>query len=119
MGLLDGDLQQMFGGALAPLLLEGRHYHKQQEKIANGDMSRTIIKTQGVKAFRETTNSQRRPQEFTDKDARLIVLQTYDGRVIDAPVESDEIKLEGTTWTCGRIVADAANTHWVIEVTRA
>lgn len=118
MGLLDGGLQQMFGAAFGTLLLEGRHYQNSQTFAANGDVSEVVIKTQSVKGYREITNDRMRALGYSDRDARLLILQTYQSRAITAPKRDDIVLMDGLRWVCGDIDEDAAHTHWIIKATR-
>lgn len=116
MGLLDGDLQRMFGAAFGTLLLEGRHYHKTKTPAENGDMSATVTKVQAFRGYRDNTMTARRGDEGNAKTVRVLVLQSYDGRPLDPIVPGDVLKLDGLTITVGNpVVEDAAHTHWVCE----
>lgn len=118
MGLLDGDLQQMFGAAFGGVVLEGRHYHKTKTRALNGDVTAEVTKTQSVRGFRMSMTQGMRDAGYSETSARLIVLCTYDGKVIDEFYRDDMVRLDGD-WIVGNIDHDPAHTHWVLWVTRA
>lgn len=118
MGLLDGELQQMFGAAFGGIVLEGRHYHKMETRAANGDVERTVTKVQSVRGFRAQMSRAMREAGYSETSAQLIVLQTYEGRVVDTPVRQDTFALDGD-WVVGNVDTDPAHTHWILWVTRA
>jgi len=116
MGLLDGDLQQMFGAAFGGVVLDGRHYHRTEERAVNGDVTSTVDKVQSVRGFRSRMTQAMREQGYADTSAQLIILQTYDGRVLSEPARGDRFKLDGN-WVAGNIETDPAHTHWIISAT--
>lgn len=118
MGLLDGGLQQTFGAAFASVMLDARHYHKRTDVAGNGDVSRPVIVTQTVKGYAETRSDRLRELGYTDKEARLIVMQTYQGRVVQQPVKNDVILLNGVRWIVGESEADGASAAWLIRAAR-
>jgi hypothetical protein len=118
VGLLDGDLQQMFGAAFGGVVLEGRHYHKTTTRQPNGDVDSEVTKTQSVRGFRMSMNQAMRDAGYADTSARLIILCTYEGRVLDPLYRGDMVRLDGD-WVVGNIDSDPAHTHWVLWVTRA
>lgn len=116
MGLLDGDLQRMFGAAFGSLLLEGRHYHNTQTRSANGDVGATVTKVQPFKGYRETTVTARRGDEGSASTMRMLVLQSYEGKPLDPIEPGDVLALDGVRMVVGQpVVEDAAHTHWVAE----
>ena len=118
MGLLDGDLQQMFGSAFGGVVLEGRHYHKAKTRAPNGDVTAEVTKAQSVRGFRMSMSQAMRDAGYADTSARLIVLCTNEGAVIDPFARGDLVRLDGD-WIVGNIDHDPAHTHWVLWVTRA
>lgn len=120
MGLLDGGIQAEFGAAFGAVYLDARHYRRKQTAADNGDITGTVEKVQSVKACRDTTSDRMRADlGFTDKDARLFVLQAYNGRAVDAPGKEDRIRLEGVDWIVGDVDEDVARSHWIIRAARA
>lgn len=117
MGLLDGGLQQMFGAAFSGILLEGRHYHRVEERNKAGDVTAAVDRVQSIRGYRQTMTQQWRDAGFADAEAVLLIMQTYDGRVITPIERHDRIKLDGT-WVAGNIDEDAAHAAWVVGVTR-
>lgn len=116
MGLLDGGLQAMFGAAFGTLLLEGRHYHVTESRPASdGDVDAPVTKVQSVKGYREVTRNRRNGDEGTGNAMRLLILQTYDGRVIDPIRRGDVIAIDGLRLRVGDTDEDAAHTHWLVE----
>lgn len=113
MGLLDGGLQQMFGAAFGTVLLEGRHYHKTESRpAANGDVQAPVTKVQSIHGYRETSNRLR--VEGSSSAMRLLVLQTYQGRVLNPIVRGDDVLLDGVRMTVGDVDEDPAHTHWLL-----
>jgi hypothetical protein len=117
MGLLDGGLQQMFGAAFGTLLLEGRHYRYTESRAPNGDVSAPLTKVQSVRGYRETTRNRRSGDEGSGDAIRFLVLQTYDGRVIDPVQRGDVVAIDGLRIRVADSDEDAAHTHWLIEGT--
>lgn len=103
----------------APLMAEARHYHREQTKLGNGDMSRAIIKTQSAMIQRDTSRLARRPEgDVTDRTGRFLMLQKYQGRQLVEPIEGDTFKLNAVMWVVGSVIEDAASSHWIIEATK-
>ena len=117
MGMLDGGLQQMFGAAFSGILLEGRHYRKTEARDNKGNVTGTVQKVQSVRGYRQGMTQAMRDAGYADDSAVLLILQTYDGRVIDTPVRGDVISLDGR-WVAGDIDHDAAHVAWAVAATR-
>lgn len=117
MGLLDGGLQQMFGAAFGTLLLEGRHYHLTETRASNGDVTATVTKVQSIHGYREVTRDRRNGDEGAGQSYRFLILQTFDGRVIQPIARGDLIALDGLRVRLGSSDEDAAHTHWLVEGT--
>jgi hypothetical protein len=115
MGLLDGDLQQMFGAAFGGLLLEGRHYHNTEARLANGDATATVTKVQSVRGYRDVTRNRRQGDEGAADTVRMLVLQTYDGQVLTPIVRGDVVQMDGVRMTIGDVDEDPAHTHWLLS----
>jgi hypothetical protein len=115
MGLLDGDLQAMFGAAFGGLLLEGRHYHKTETRADNGDVTATVTKVQSVSGYREVTRNRRGGDEPSTRTMRFLVLQTYQGRVLNELARGDELALDGLRIVIGDIDTDPAHAAWIVE----
>ena len=118
MGLLDGELQKMFGAAFGTILLDGRHYRKTETRDAKGNVTGTVTQVQTIKGYRETkrTNDQLE-KSFADDAGILLILETYQGRVISPPQRGDVVDLDGR-WVIGDFNEDAAHASWVCEITR-
>jgi hypothetical protein len=117
MGMLDGGLQTMFGAAFGGLLLEGRHYRKAEVRDAKGNVTATVQKTQSIKGYRQSMTTAMREAGYADDSALLLILQTYEGRVIDQPLRGETISLDGR-WIAGDIDHDAAHVAWVVAASR-
>lgn len=113
MALLDGGLQQMFGAAFGAVLLDGRHYHKTTSTLPNGDASAPVTKVQSIKGYREDTKNRRR-EEGSGNAMRMLVLQTYEGRVIDRVVRGDVVQLDGLRLVVDDVDEDAAHAGWML-----
>lgn len=116
MGLLDHGLQQMFGAAFSGVLLTGRHYHRTESRDNKGNVTAPITKAQSVRGYRQAMTTALREAGFADATAVLLIMQTFDGRVIDRPMRGDTITLDGL-WVAGNIDEDAAHVAWVVGVT--
>lgn len=118
-GPLDGGIQAEFGAIFGAVYLDARHYRRVKTSAANGDVTGTVEKVQSVKACRDTTTDRMRSElAFTDKDARIFMLQTYDGRAVDAPRREDRIRLDGVDWMVGDVDEDVGKSHWIIRGAR-
>lgn len=119
MGLLDGDLQQMFGDAFGDLLLEGRHYVRGEPgRDGKGNVTPGVTRVQSVKGYRQNMSTRMREDlGYTDDSAVLLILQTYQGRVIERPARGQRIVLDGD-WIAGNVDEDPAHTHYIIPVSR-
>ena len=118
MGLLDGGLQTMMGAAFAPQLLEGRHYQRAESRDLKGNASAAVTRVQSIKGYREGMSHAMREAGYPANTARLLILQTYQGRVIAKPNREDRVKLDGVTWVLGDLIdEDAAHVAWRFAAT--
>lgn len=115
MGMLDGGLQQMFGAAFGTLLLEGRHYHVTEDRSDNGDVSAAVTKAQSVRGYREVRSNRRSGDEGASNAYRFLILQTYEGKVIDPLARGDVLAIDGARVVIGDLDEDAAHTHWLVS----
>lgn len=118
MGLLDGGLQQMFGAAFAPQLLDGRHYKRTEERDVKGNVTATVTKVQSFKGYRQVNAKILRDLGYAPTTAVLLILQVYEGRQIDKPQAKETAKLDGITWVLGDLIdEDAAHVSWLFAAT--
>ena len=117
MGLLDGGLQQAFGAAFGRLLLDGRHSRIVEARDNKGNVTGAVTKVQSVKGFRQAMSQEMREAGYAETAAQLLVMQTYEGRVLDEVLRGDKVTLDGR-WVVGDVHSDPAHTHWVLWVTR-
>lgn len=118
MGLLDGGLQQMFGAAFAPQLLDGRHYKRVESRDAKGNVTSTITRVQSFKGYREGMTKAMRDAGYDPTTATILMLQTYEGRIIEKPLREETVKLDGVMWVLGDLIdEDAAHVAWRFAAT--
>ena len=121
MGLLDGGLQQMFGAAFAPQLLEGRHYRRAETRDDKGNVTSAITKVQSFRGYRQDM-SQRMRDDLGDppQTSVLLILQTYEGAVIGKPQRNEHVRLDSADWVLGDLISeDAAHVAWIFAATPA
>jgi hypothetical protein len=118
MGLLDGGLQQMFGAAFAPQLLDGRHYKRTETRDNKGNVTGTVARTQSFKGYRENMSKAMRDMGYAPETVVLLILESYQGRVIETPTRGDVAQLDGQRWVLGDLVdEDAAHVAWRFAAT--
>jgi hypothetical protein len=120
MGLLDGGLQQMFGAAFAPQLLEGRHYRRAEVRDNKGNVTATVTQAQSFRGYRQGMTKAMVAAGYAPNTAVLLVLQVYEGQPIPAPKRGETVRLDGTDWILGDLIdEDAAHVSWLFAVTPA
>jgi hypothetical protein len=118
MGLLDGGLQQMFGAAFAPQLLDGRHYKSVETRDTKGNVTSAVTKVQSFKGYRQSMSKAMREAGYAPDTGVLLVLQVFEGRQLVRPNRNETALLDGTTWVVGDLIdEDAAHVAWVFAVT--
>jgi hypothetical protein len=120
MGILDGGLQSIFGAAFGGIYSDGTLYVIERVENEDGGFTpyerRKAIKGQ-VDAC---TEAMRQQAGYTERDARLMVLQIDQHACpVARPTTDAQITLGGTRWAVGSVEADPANTHWIIRATPA
>ena len=113
---LEGGLQQMFGAAFGGILLDGRHYSRVETRDDGGNVTSAVRKVQSVKGYRQSMTQAMRDAGYADTSAQLVIMQTYDGRVLDPIARGDKITLDGK-WVIGNISPDPAHATWTCWVT--
>lgn len=120
MGLLDGGLHGIFGAAFGGVYLAGTLLVIERVEDEDGGFTpyerRKAIKGQ----VDVCTESMRQQAGYTERDARLLVLQVdQHGCPLVRPTTDAEIVLGCTRWAVGSVEADPGNTHWIIRGTPA
>ena len=113
MSLLDGGLARAFAGAFGALYLDGTLHRITSARASNGDITSTEADTPIKGQVDTCTEAQKREDGYTDRDARLLVLQVGPtGVTISRPNTDAKVTLAGTKWLLQSVTSDPANTYW-------
>lgn len=114
MGLLDGDIQALFGSVFGGIYLDATLHRLNRTVAADGDVA-TAETTEALKVQVKSITERLMDQlGIRDLDAALIVLQSG---VSGPPVGDDEITVGSTRWKVkGRPHEDPARSHWIVGV---
>jgi hypothetical protein len=105
MGLLDGDIAELFRDVFGDFYLDGTILRDTYSDDGFGGVTRTTV-SEACKVQRDVcTESQRAEEGYAETDVRLIVL---------SPVDSTcRISLQGRTYQAGpTITRDPAGSYW-------
>lgn len=111
MGLLDGDIADLFGTAFGSFYLAGTISTVTYTDDGSGSLTRVTASAVACKVQRDAcTERQKLEDGYTAKDVRLIVLQSGAGAT---PQPGDRLTVAGTTYTLGpTITQDPAASYW-------
>ncbi len=121
MGVLDGGLQAVFGAAFGGLYLDGWLHRASRTHEANGDLSTSYGDERVKVQVDRLTQGQRSAagDSYTDKDARILVLQVGLLGPVSRPSTDDQVTAGGVRWVVSGIASDPANTYWDMRGTPA
>lgn len=112
MGLLDGGLRAVFGGAFGPLFLDGTLHAATTVSDGEGGFVRSFV-DHPVKGMVDTYSDEFRARTgVPDTDVRLIVLQFG---VTVVPDTDAQITLRGTRYAIQAIEQDPAQAAWTMR----
>lgn len=113
MGLLDGQLQQIFGSAFGPLLLDGIIHSTTRTDDGQGGYISGVAVQYPCKLFSETYSDFFRTQSgIPDTDIRIIALQLDVGY---QPTTDDEVEMQGRRYKIMAIEVDPAKVTWTFR----
>jgi hypothetical protein len=115
MGLLDGDLQRVFGNAFGPRLLDAVIHHFPLSDTEGGGIAHTEPVDYPVKAMIDEKGTTI-PGDVPASSVKIICLQ-YNSGV--SPTEDDQITIRGVTYAINRITEDPAQAAWTFFGTPA
>lgn len=112
MGLLDGGLAAVFGGAFGPLFLDGTLHVESLVPDGEGGFTSTFV-DHPVKGMVDSYSDAYRTQfGIPETDVKLIVLQFG---ATGAPSTDAQITLRGTRYSIQSIEQDPAQAAWTIR----
>lgn len=112
MGLLDGDLREVFGSVFAPLLLDAEIIHVTLTPDGQGGMTETS-ETAPAKGMVEQYSAYERARDaIPSTDVKLIVLQKD---VAIRPDLSSRVTIRGQTYSIQSIEEDPAQAAWTLQ----
>lgn len=112
MGLLDGALQAVFGGAFGPLFLDGTLHAASTVPDGEGGFT-TAFTDHAIKGMVDTyTDEYRARNGIPETDVKLIVLQFG---VAGIPTLDGQITLRGARYSIQAIGQDPAQAAWTIR----
>lgn len=111
MGLLDGDLQSIFGGVFAPFFLDGVLHSDPKVEYANGRPSgETTWTDTPVKGMVDNYSERYKATNgIPETDVKVIVLQAG---IATEPSLDAEISIRGTRYRIMAIGQDPAQAAW-------
>lgn len=112
MGLLDGDIQALFGQVFGAIYLDGTLHRTTVTKATNGDLS-SIDADFDIKAQFEEVTETMLAAGFTDGDVAIIILQSG---VSPAITTDDQVTVGGVRYRVAGIhETDPAGAYWLIK----
>ncbi len=114
MGLLDGDIQELFGEVFGEgVYLDATLHRTTLAAGTDGDLTPTTVDAPCKAHFDVVTEAMREEAGFDDTDVAIIILQY---QVSPAVTTDDEITLGGKRWKISAPVkSDPAATHWIVR----
>lgn len=116
MGLLDGGLKAVFGGAFASIYLPGTLHKAARSYDDGGTISQSFVSFPIRVQRDDVTEAMRGEAGYTERDVALIVLSQ--GVPVE-PSTDDEITVSGVRYKLGQVGRDAASSHWFMRGTPA
>lgn len=116
MGLLDGGLKAVFGGAFGSIMLPGTLYRPTRTDSAGGTPTVTWTAFRCRGQVDAVTEAMRTEAGYTDRDVRIILLQ--EGLTV-TPTTDFEAAIGGRRWKVASVDSDPASTHWIMRGTPA
>lgn len=120
MGLLDGGLAAIFGSAFSGVYLDGAISSPGVRNDTDEGLIRYTDPTSQDVSYQEerVTEAMRRDPRYTDKDARVLVLQIGRGGPVPRPTSGQTLTDKNAArWTVVEVGSDPANTYWDLHTT--
>lgn len=118
MGLLDGDLAELFGAAMAGLYGAGRLLTVTTTEDTYGKETRTTEGMDVLVQIDRVTQAMRLAEGYSPEAVQLIILQRNAvGDVVPRPKITDKINAGGRWWAADLVDSDPANSHWAMRGT--
>lgn len=118
MGLLNGGLQAIFGAALGPLYLDGQLIRVETIYATDGTLTK-VTTAEAIKVqIDAVTEQMRQSPGYTERDIRLIILQS--GILGRAPSSDDYVTIPNRgRWSLASVDTDVALVYWQARATPA
>lgn len=119
MALLDGGLQRIFGTALGGVYLRGTLIREDRIEDEDGGFQK-YLRTKGVRYQFDTVTEAMRNAGYTERDARVLILQLdQHGCALERPTSDAQLLAQGVYWALSEIEGDPGSTHWAARATPA
>jgi hypothetical protein len=114
MGLLDGDIAELFGQVFGDLVyLDATLHRTVKTAAADGDVTSVPTDIACKAQFDEVTEKMRAASGYADTDVAIIILQSGISPAVNT---DDEITIEGNRYLIrGPIDSDPARSYWFVR----